>query len=85
MLSFMPSSLFVDEPIGPHPLLETTQVSDFARNFRQIQKASKRPYSLLKLIREMGEKPARVTGLERECSEELQLLNPTNRDSILVQ
>jgi len=45
-----------------------------------MEKASKRPYSLLKLIHELSDKPARVTGFEREVSEELQLLNPTQRN-----
>jgi hypothetical protein len=55
-----------DEPIldHPHPLLPTTQVSDFTRNFRQMEKASKRPYSLSKVIRELGDTPPRVTGFE---------------------
>jgi hypothetical protein len=73
-------STYLDEPLGPHPLLPTSSVPDLSRNFRQMEKASKRPYSLVKLIRELSDKPARVTGFEAEVSEELQLLNPTQRN-----
>jgi hypothetical protein len=59
----------------PHPLLETNQVSDFSRNFRQMEKASKRPYSITKVIRELGRKPPKLTGFEAEISQELSALS----------
>ena len=53
--------------------------SQYVENFAQLQKHAKRAYSLRKVIRELGDTPARVTGIEREVSEELQLLNPQRR------
>jgi len=58
----------------PHPLLSTTQVSDFHRNFKTYEKAQRAPYSLAKVIREMVRQPARVTGFEMEVDQELRSL-----------
>jgi hypothetical protein len=67
----------LDEPFAPLPLLPTTQVSDFSRNFRQLEKAAKRPYSLAKVIRELAKQPPALSGFERECHEELSALDRT--------
>jgi hypothetical protein len=76
----MPSTRL--DPIDrPHTLLPTNQVSDFSRNFAQLEKHSKRPYSLRKVIRELSNKPARVTGFEAEVSQELQSLNPARQNT----
>jgi hypothetical protein len=76
----MPSSRL--DPIDrPHTLLPTNQVSDFSRNFAQLEKHSKRPYSLRKVIRELSNKPARLTGFELEVSQELQSLNPARQNT----
>jgi hypothetical protein len=70
------------DPIDrPHTLLPTNQVSDFSRNFAQLEKHSKRPYSLRKVIRELSDKPARLTGFELEVSQELQSLNPARQNT----
>jgi hypothetical protein len=65
----------------PRTLLPTNQVSDFSRNFAQLEKHSKRPYSLRKVIRELSDKPARLTGFELEVSQELQSLNSAQRNT----
>jgi hypothetical protein len=64
----------------PQTLLPTHQVSDFSRNFAQLEKHSKRPYSLRKVIRELSDAPARLTGFEMEVSQELQSLNPARQN-----
>ena len=76
----MPSTSF-DEPIldRPHPLLPTNEASDFSRNFAELQKRCKRKYSVLKVLRELSNKPARLTGFELEVSQELQSLNPARQ------
>src|SRR5215472_6972044 len=66
----------LDDPVGPVPLLPTHQVSDFSRNFRQMQAASKRPYSVLKVIRQLAARPSRLDGFEQECNQELRMLDP---------
>jgi len=77
---FMPSTRL--DPIDrPHTLLPTNQVSDFSRNFAQLEKHSKRPYSLRKVIRELSDKPARLSGFEMEVSQELQSLNPARQNT----
>jgi HK97 family phage major capsid protein len=65
------------EPIVSRPitLLPTNQTTDFVRNFRQLEKAAKRPYSLAKVIREKGSQPPRLTGFEMEVHQELCSLN----------
>jgi Phage capsid family len=76
----MPSSRL--DPIDrPRTLLPTHQVSDFSRNFAQLEKHSKRPYSLRKVIRELSDKPARLSGFEMEVSQELQSLNPARQNT----
>src|SRR5215831_1960290 len=65
----------------PRTLLPTNQVSDFSRNFAQLEKHSKRPYSLRKVIRELSDKPARLTGFELEVSQELQSLNSARQNT----
>jgi hypothetical protein len=64
----------------PRTLLPTNQVSDFSRNFAQLEKHSKRPYSLRKVIRELSDKPARLSGFEMEVNQELQSLNPARQN-----
>jgi hypothetical protein len=61
--------------------LPTNQVSDFSRNFAQLEKHSKRPFSLRKVIRELSDKPARLTGFELEVSQELQSLNSARQNT----
>jgi hypothetical protein len=69
----------------PQTLLPTTQVSDFPRNFRELEKRAKRPYSLGKVVRQLSQKPSRLDGFEEEVSQELQLLNSQQRNgSVLV-
>jgi hypothetical protein len=63
---------------APHPLLSTTQPSDFHRNFATFEKHAKKPYSLAKVIREMVKQPARVTGFEMEVDQELRSLSHDN-------
>jgi Phage capsid family len=76
----MPSNRL--DPIDrPRTLLPTHQVSDFSRNFAQLEKHSKRPYSLRKVIRELSDKPARLSGFEMEVSQELQSLNPARQNT----
>jgi HK97 family phage major capsid protein len=72
------SANLLDPSLRPHPLLPTNQISDFARNFRQFEKAAKRPYSIAKVIKELGHKPSRLTGFEMEVHEELRALNRSN-------
>jgi HK97 family phage major capsid protein len=57
----------------PQTLLPTTQTSDFSRNFRELEKRSKRPYSLAKVIRELNKRE--LSGLELEVSQELRALS----------
>jgi len=59
----------------PHPLLQTDEHSDFSRNFREMQKRAKRPYSLTKVLRSCCKTPPRLDGFEQEVHEELQSLN----------
>jgi HK97 family phage major capsid protein len=59
----------------PHPLLPTNQVSDFSRNFREVAKYAKRPYSLTKVLRSFCTTPPRLDGFEAEVNEELKALN----------
>jgi HK97 family phage major capsid protein len=63
-----------DSAFRPHPLLPTTAVTDFSRNFRELEKRSRRPYSLAKVIREIGNHSG-VSGFEAEVHEELRALN----------
>jgi hypothetical protein len=49
-------------------------MTDFSRNFRELEKRSKRPYSLAKLIKEVGNHSG-VSGFEMEVHEELRALN----------
>jgi hypothetical protein len=62
--------------LRPHPLLPTNQTTDFSKNFRQLEKTAKRPYSLAKLIRELAMTPPRLSGFEAEVNQELRALNP---------
>jgi hypothetical protein len=59
----------------PQTLLPTNQISDFSRNFLDLQKRCKRQYSLVKVIRALSSKPSRLEGFESEVSQELKLLN----------
>jgi hypothetical protein len=81
-----PSDIVVDMSYieSGHPLLPTHEVSDFHRNFQQLQSSAKRQYSLRKVLLELCEKPAHVGGMEREVSEELQKLNPLMKGGTLI-
>jgi HK97 family phage major capsid protein len=59
----------------PHPLLATAEHSDFNRNFRELQKRAKRPYSLTRVLRSFCKTPPRFDGFEQEVHEELSSLN----------
>jgi len=59
----------------PHPLLTTHEASDFSRNFRELQKHAKRPYSLTKVLRSFCSTPPKLDGFENEVDQELQSLN----------
>jgi HK97 family phage major capsid protein len=72
------SADLLDPSLRAQPLLPTNQVSDFTRNFRTFEKAAKRPYSLAKVVRELGKKPSRLTGFEMEVHQELHALNRDN-------
>jgi hypothetical protein len=50
-------------------LLPVSQTTDFSRNFCQLEKAAKRPYSLAKVIRELNKQS--LSGFELEVSQEL--------------
>jgi hypothetical protein len=76
----MPSTYDPTTLDRPRTLLPTHQVSDFSRNFAQLEKHSKRPYSLRKVIRELSDKPARLSGFEMEVNQELQSLNPARQN-----
>jgi HK97 family phage major capsid protein len=69
------NNALADRVFHAHPLLPVTAVTDFSRNFRQLEKACKRPYSLAKVIHEQGIKPSRLIGFELEVHEELHALN----------
>jgi HK97 family phage major capsid protein len=73
----MSAATCLDEPfiLQPHPLLPTNQVSDFSRNFRELQKHAKRPYSLTNVIRSLCSTPPKLDGFEMEVNEELHALN----------
>lgn len=59
----------------PHTLLPTNEVSDFSRNFREMQKHAKRPYSLLRVLRSFCSTPPQLDGFEAEVDQELKTLN----------
>jgi len=59
----------------PHPLLDTDEHSDFTRNFREMQKRSKRPYSLTKVLKSYCKTPPKLDGFELEVDQELKALN----------
>jgi hypothetical protein len=66
-------------------LLPTSEVSDFSRNFAEIEKRAKHPYSLMRVVRGLMSKPSRLDGYEVEVSQELKRLNPTrNVGGVLV-
>src|SRR5215831_10345402 len=75
-MQFMPPATLID-PVKdlPHPLLETHEHSDFTRNFREMQKHSKRPYSLTRVLRSYCQTPPKLDGFEQEVNQELQALN----------
>ena len=66
---------YLDEPFAAHHLLPVTQTWDFNRNFRKLEVAYKKPYSLAKVIRELAQQPPKLTGFEMECDQELKSLN----------
>jgi HK97 family phage major capsid protein len=53
--------------------LPVTETTDFIRNFRELEKRSKRPYSLAKVVRELSKH--NLSGFELEVSQELRALN----------
>ena len=59
----------------PHPLLDTDEHSDFTRNFREMQKRSKRPYSLTRVLKSYCKTPPKLDGFELEVDQELKALN----------
>lgn len=59
----------------PHPLLSTNETSDFSRNFREMQKHAKRPYSLLRILRSFCTQPQKLDGFEMEVDQELSNLS----------
>lgn len=61
--------------IGPLPLLPTTEQNDFSRNFKEMQKFAKRPYSLTRVLRACCKQPQKLDALEAEVDQELQALN----------
>src|SRR5262245_41476957 len=75
-MSFMPHASLVD-PVKDlqHPLLDTNELSDFTRNFREMQRHSKRPYSLTRVLRSYCKTPPKLEGFEQEVNQELQALN----------
>jgi hypothetical protein len=69
----------------PRTLLPTTQLPDFSRNFAELEKRCKRPYSILKVVRALSDKPSRLEGFEAEVDQELKSLNPRRSvDGILI-
>ena len=81
----MSAATHLDEPLAPHPLLSTTQLSDFGRNFTSLEKHAKRPYSLCKVIRGLSAMPYNLNGFEAEVNQELRALNGTrNTNGVLV-
>jgi hypothetical protein len=56
-------------------LLDTDEHSDFTRNFREMQKRSKRPYSLTKVLKSYCKTPPKLDGFELEVDQELKALN----------
>ena len=73
----MKTTTTLDLPV--RTLLPTDQTTDFNRNFRQLEKSAKRPYSLAKVINESGP-GGRLTGFEAEVSEELRALVGSKRE-----
>src|SRR5215831_15641133 len=76
-MQFMPASLVDPVKDLPHPLLQTDDHSDFTRNFREMQRHSKRPYSLTRVLRSYCKTPPKLDGFELEVHDELQSLNRT--------
>jgi HK97 family phage major capsid protein len=69
----------------PVTLLPTNQVSDFSRNFLEMEHRAKQPYSLTKVIRSLSTSPYKLDGFEVEINQELKALNPgRNVNGILV-
>jgi hypothetical protein len=71
----MPAATFDRIADLPHPLLTTNEHSDFTRNFAQMQKHAKRPYSLTRVLRSYCQTPPKLDGFEQEVNQELQSLN----------
>src|SRR6516165_5995239 len=70
----MSASIYLD-PYRPLTLLPTNQISDSSRNFREMQKHAKRPYSLTRVLRSFCTSPPKLDGFEVEVDEELKALN----------
>jgi hypothetical protein len=71
------ASTYVDAPLAPHPLLSTTRVPDFGRNFATMEKHSKRPYSICRVLHGLSSTPYHLDGFEGEIDQELRALNRT--------
>jgi hypothetical protein len=69
------SSAYLDRPMRPVTLLPTNQVSDFTRNFLEMEHRAQRPYSLTKVIRALSSTPYQLDGFEVEINQELKALN----------
>ena len=63
------------DELAPRTLLPTNEISDFSRNFREMQKHAKRPYSLLRVLRSFCSSPHSLDGFEAEVDQELKSLN----------
>jgi hypothetical protein len=57
------------DPDRPLTLLPTNEASDFSRNFREMQKHAKRPYSLTRVLRSFCTSPPKrgTTALPLRC------------------
>jgi hypothetical protein len=65
----------LDPADRPQTLLPTTRISDFSRNFAELEKRARRPYSIVKVIRDITSGRPHLDGFEMEVSQELQALN----------
>src|SRR6516162_9708330 len=66
----------VDPPSDrPLPLLDTDEHSDFTRNFYEMQRRSRRQYSVTRVLRSFCKTPPKLDGFELEVDQELKALN----------
>lgn len=69
------NSTLLDSADRPRTLLQTDRLSDFSRNFAELSKRARRPYSLTKIIRDLTSGRPHLDGFELETSLELLSLN----------